>query len=64
LVFSKTTERKRKVKQESDWKRYYGSCFELKEDVKNCGKETLNREILSLHHTNELQLLKKQDCFF
>ncbi len=26
--------KKRKQKQESDWKRYYGSCPELKEDIK------------------------------
>ena len=43
--------KKRKVKQESDWKRYYGSCPELKEDVKKYGKEFFSREILSLHKT-------------
>ena len=43
--------KKRKVKQESDWKKYYGSCPELKEDVKKYGKEFFNREILSLHKT-------------
>ena len=37
------------VKQESDWKKYYGSCPELKEDIKNYNKENFNREILSLH---------------
>lgn len=41
----------RRVKQESDWKKYYGSCPELKEDVKKHGKEFFNREILSLHKT-------------
>jgi len=41
----------RRVKQESDWKKYYGSCPELKEDVKKYGKEFFNREILSLHKT-------------
>jgi len=41
----------RKVKLESDWKRYYGSCPELKEDVNKYGKEFFNREILSLHKT-------------
>jgi hypothetical protein len=41
--------KKRRVKQESDWKKYYGSCPELKEDVKRYGKEIFNREILSLH---------------
>ena len=41
----------RRVKQESDWKQYYGSCPELKEDIKKYGKEFFNREILSLHST-------------
>ena len=43
--------KKRKQKQESDWKRYYGSCPELKEDIKKYGKEIFSREILSLHTT-------------
>ena len=43
--------KKRKVKQESDWKKYYGSCPELKEDVKQFGKENFKRQILSLHET-------------
>ena len=46
--------KKRKVKQESDWKSYYGSCPELKEDIKKYGKETFSREILSLHETRGL----------
>lgn len=41
----------RKVKSESDWKKYYGSCPELKEDVIKYGKEFFSREILSLHKT-------------
>jgi hypothetical protein len=41
----------RKVKSESDWKKYYGSCPELKEDVIKYGKEFFNREIISLHKT-------------
>jgi len=43
--------KKRKVKQESDWKKYYGSCPELKEDIKKYGKEQFVRTILSLHKT-------------
>lgn len=43
--------KKRRVKQESDWKKYYGSCPELKEDIKKYGKEFFNREIISLHKT-------------
>ena len=42
---------KRRVTSESDWKRYYGSCPELKEDIKLLGKESFSREILSLHET-------------
>ena len=43
------------MKQESDWKKYYGSCFELKEDIKKFGRDNFTREILSLHST-------KMDC--
>jgi hypothetical protein len=44
--------KKRKVKQESDWKKYYGSCPELKEDIKNTdNKIFFKRQILSLHKT-------------
>ncbi len=43
--------KKRRVKQESDWKKYYGSCPELKDDVKKYGKEFFSREIISLHKT-------------
>lgn len=42
---------KRKVKQESDWKKYYGSCPELKEEIKKLGKDKFKRTILSLHKT-------------
>ena len=43
--------KKRKVKQESDWKNYYGSCPELKEDIKKYGKDKFQRIIVSLHKT-------------
>ena len=52
--FRKPPGKKRKVKQESDWKKYYGSCPELKEDVKKYGKETFSRVILSLHTSKGL----------
>ena len=42
---------KRRVTSESDWKKYYGSCPELKEDVKQYGKLNFKREIISLHKT-------------
>ena len=43
--------KKRKVKSESDWKKYYGSCPELKEDIGKFGRENFSRTILSLHKT-------------
>ena len=43
--------KKRKVKSESDWKNYYGSCPELKEDIIKIGRENFSRTILSLHKT-------------
>ena len=49
--FRKPPGKKRKVKQESDWQKYYGSCPELKDDIKKYGKEFFSREILSLHVT-------------
>ena len=43
--------KKRKVKSESNWKEYYGSCPELKEDIEKYGRENFSRTILSLHKT-------------
>jgi hypothetical protein len=43
--------KKRKVKSESDWKNYYGSCPELKEDLERFGRGVFRRTILSLHRT-------------
>lgn len=43
--------KKRKVKSESNWKDYYGSCPELKEDIEKFGRENFSRTILSLHKT-------------
>ena len=43
--------KKRKVKSESDWKKYYGSCPELKEEIERLGRSCFSRTILSLHHT-------------
>ena len=42
---------KRKVTNESDWKKYYGSSPELKADVSKFGKGNFSREIISLHRT-------------
>ena len=43
--------KKRKVKSESDWKKYYGSCPELKEEIQQLGRQNFSRTILSLHKT-------------
>jgi len=43
--------KKRKVKSESNWKDYYGSCPELKEDLERYGRGVFRRTILSLHRT-------------
>ena len=42
---------KRRVTSESDWKKYYGSCPELEEDIKKYGKQNFSRQILSIHTT-------------
>jgi hypothetical protein len=49
--FRKKGTNSRRTKMESDWKKYYGSCPELKEDVEKYGKENFTRTILSLHKT-------------
>lgn len=49
--FRKPKGKSRKVKSESDWKKYYGSSDELKEDIKKLGKSVFKREILSIHKT-------------
>jgi len=49
VSFTKDKGKTRRSKKESDWKKYYGSCPELKEDVKKFGKECFERTILSLH---------------
>ena len=42
---------KRRVTSESDWKRYYGSSDELKQDIRETGTTAFRREIISLHKT-------------
>ncbi len=42
---------KRKLTSESDWKKYYGSSKELKQDVTKYGRTVFSREIISLHTT-------------
>ena len=42
---------KRRVTSESNWKQYYGSSDELKQDIRGIGRDNFKREILSLHTT-------------
>ena len=49
VSFTKDKGKTRRSKKESDWKKYYGSCPELKVDVKKYGKESFERTILSVH---------------
>ena len=42
---------KRRVTSESNWKSYYGSSDELKQDIKRDVKGNFRREILSVHPT-------------
>lgn len=44
----KGKKRGRRVIKESDWKEYYGSSNDLKEDLKKYGKDSFKREILEL----------------
>ena len=44
----------RRVKSESDWKKYYGSSRELTEDRKQLGNLVFKRDILSLHKSKGL----------
>ena len=47
--FRKKKGASRRSKSESDWKKYYGSCPELKDDIKKYGKDKFKRTIISLH---------------
>ena len=50
--FRKPPGKTRRVKKESDWKKYYGSCPELTEERTTIGNNIFfKREILSLHKT-------------
>ena len=42
---------RRRVTSESNWRNYWGSCPELKEDVRRYGTGQFTRQILSLHST-------------
>ena len=55
---------RRRVRVESNWRHYYGSCFELKEDIKRLGKEKFEREILSFHKSRcEVNYAETRELF-
>ena len=47
----KTKGKSKRVRSESDWKKYYGSSKELLEQIKTKEKNNYKRQILSLHTT-------------
>jgi len=49
--FRKPKGKSRRVKSESDWKKYYGSSDELNQERKELGNFAFKREIISLHET-------------
>lgn len=66
---------KKLVKKESDWKSYYGSEPEIKNDVSLLGKDSFKREILHIALTKKeltymeikfqfiLEVLERTDCY-
>ena len=50
----KPSGKSRRVRSESDWKKYYGSSAELTAERKKVGNTTYKREILSLHKSKGL----------
>lgn len=43
--------KKKKIRKQSNWKDYWSSCDELKEDVLEIGKDKFTREIICFTHT-------------
>jgi hypothetical protein len=41
----------KRIRRESDWQEYYGSCEALKADIKSLGQDKFKREILRLCKT-------------
>ena len=51
LPITKTRKKRKRVKVESDWKDYWGSCKELLDDINELGKHRFRRKILRLCRT-------------
>lgn len=55
---------KRRVTKESDWRSYYGSCKDLKDDIETLGEECFFREILHLCETmGETNFIEVEEQF-
>jgi len=57
----KGKKRKRKVKKESDWRKYYGSCEPLLADLETLSDKAFTREIISMHE-NRTELNYAELC--
>ena len=55
--------KKRKVKSESDWKKYYGSCPELKDDLKIFGKHNFKRKFYHYIVRRVNAIMKRPDNY-
>lgn len=64
----KDKKRRKRYILESDWKEYWGSCEEVKEDIQKIGEENFKREIIKLCKTkgeltySEVEVQIKADC--
>lgn len=67
FYFAKTKQvkgKKKRVKVESDWKSYWSSSDELKEDVKNKGEEKFRRTILHIcYNKGTINYLEAKEQF-
>lgn len=51
-------------KGQSNWRNYYGSCKELKNDIKEMGKGSFKREILYFYETKSLMYYHESRLLF
>lgn len=60
----KDTKTGRRKTKESDWKNYWSSCDQLKEDIKKMGKDDFLREILYLcKHKKSMSFYESMEQF-
>jgi hypothetical protein len=53
--YKQVNNKRKKIRVESDWKKYYGSSPKIKDDVKALGHENFKREILHLCKSKSMQ---------